>query len=56
MKENKEGRKEDEEMRLYSQEIKIFQIMTADHHNDADISDQMKVESHPHNCAKRSTW
>ena len=56
MKENKEGKKEDDEMRLYSQEIKILQIMTSDHNSDAEISDQMKVESHPHNCAKRSTW
>lgn len=40
MKENKEGRKEDEEMRLDSWEIKIFQIMTADHHNDAEICDE----------------
>lgn len=56
MKENKEGRKEDEEMRLDSWAIKIFQIITADHNDDAEICDKMKVESHPHNCAKRSTW
>ena len=56
MKENKEGRKEDEEMRLDSWERKIFQIITADHNDDAEICDKMKVESHPHNCAKRSTW
>lgn len=56
MKENKEGRKQEEEMRVDSWKSRFFQTMTADHKDDTEISDQMNVDNHPHNCAKGSTW